>query len=189
MSGTTRSSENAQECFDYIVNTRLTYDLLGEALAQLIRRAKNQRHSVAEELANPCADRKTQFPGDRGPRKMRVPIVPGWLRTARSAITIATKDYLRFFREEDPQPAWIKGVDAKLVLKHAFIHRDWWSGTKEKPPSNLEEEKGIKAIIALQAFAGIVESVEKARSGWRSMPPRAREITMATYARLVERKP
>ena len=43
------------------------------------------------------------------------------------------------------------------------------------------EERGIEAIIWLQALAGITESKAKALLGWRMMDKHAREHTLQTY--------
>jgi len=180
-------SDSAIECFDYITNTRNTYDLLGQALALLIRRAKREKHSIEGELTNPCGDRTLHLPEDRGPRRVRVRVIPGWLRTIRACINLARKDYLKFFAEEDPRPRWLESVDEKQVLLHALSHRDWWLGTKEerKRPPDLQDEKGIKAIIALQALVGITETEEKARKGWRAMKDWEKERTLAAHATLI----
>lgn len=45
----------------------------------------------------------------------------------------------------------------------------------------LDEEEGIKAIIALQAMAGVQESEEKARKGWNSMNDIAKQSTEDAY--------
>ena len=45
----------------------------------------------------------------------------------------------------------------------------------------IEEQEGIKAIIALQKIAGIDEPEEKARKNWRSFSERNKETTMAAY--------
>lgn len=47
--------------------------------------------------------------------------------------------------------------------------------------SELDREKGIEAIIALQAFAGITETKEEARRGWDSMSASEQRQTMAAY--------
>lgn len=46
---------------------------------------------------------------------------------------------------------------------------------------NEDEQEGVKAIIYLQALAGIDEPVEKARRGWQSMTPRQKEATLDAY--------
>ena len=46
----------------------------------------------------------------------------------------------------------------------------------------IKEKKGVAAIIALQALAGIVESEAKAKKGWASMSASERETTMAAHA-------
>jgi hypothetical protein len=46
----------------------------------------------------------------------------------------------------------------------------------------IEESEGIKAIIFLQKYAGIDESHEKARQGWRSMTIEQRNQTMVVYS-------
>jgi len=46
---------------------------------------------------------------------------------------------------------------------------------------NPSEPEGIKAIIFLQALAGIKESEEEAKIGWREMTSYDQENTMAAY--------
>jgi hypothetical protein len=43
------------------------------------------------------------------------------------------------------------------------------------------EQEGIKAIIALQAMAGIVESEEDAKAGWANMSKYEQDITLSAY--------
>lgn len=45
----------------------------------------------------------------------------------------------------------------------------------------MNEQEGIKAIIALQAMAGITESEEDAKKGWQSMSKYERDITLSAY--------
>jgi hypothetical protein len=45
----------------------------------------------------------------------------------------------------------------------------------------FDEEAGIKAIIMLQAMAGINESREDALKGWRKMSDSEKENTMAAF--------
>ena len=45
----------------------------------------------------------------------------------------------------------------------------------------LTEERGIKAIIALQAVDGIVESEEQAKAGWNGMANWEKEQTEAAH--------
>lgn len=45
----------------------------------------------------------------------------------------------------------------------------------------MNDQEGIKAIIALQAMAGISESEEDAKKGWQSMSKYEQEITLAAY--------
>ena len=45
----------------------------------------------------------------------------------------------------------------------------------------LTEEQGIKAIISLQALAGITETEERARNGWNSMSDHEKEQTEIAY--------
>lgn len=44
-----------------------------------------------------------------------------------------------------------------------------------------EEQEGVKAIIALQKSAGITETEEQARRGWKSMTPHQREQTLLAF--------
>lgn len=44
-----------------------------------------------------------------------------------------------------------------------------------------EEQDGIRAIIYLQSMAGIVETEETARKGWRKMSVHDRQSTMIAY--------
>lgn len=44
-----------------------------------------------------------------------------------------------------------------------------------------QEDRGVEAIIALQAMAGITEPEERARRSWRRFSPRERIVTMNTY--------
>jgi hypothetical protein len=46
---------------------------------------------------------------------------------------------------------------------------------------NLNEKDGVKAIIFLQKFANINESVEKAIKGWNGMSDSEKETTMRMY--------
>jgi hypothetical protein len=43
------------------------------------------------------------------------------------------------------------------------------------------EAEGIKAIIALQAMAGITETEDQARAGWASMSEHERTTTMEVH--------
>lgn len=45
----------------------------------------------------------------------------------------------------------------------------------------LTDANGIKAIIALQKFAGITETKEQAKKGWRGMSLHEKRNTMAAY--------
>lgn len=44
-----------------------------------------------------------------------------------------------------------------------------------------EEVDGVKAIIALQKVAGITETEEQARNGWRGMSANEKKQTMAAF--------
>lgn len=46
----------------------------------------------------------------------------------------------------------------------------------------MDEQKGIEAIIFLQSLAGIEESEEDARKGWRSLTDMQKRSTMQTYS-------
>ena len=48
----------------------------------------------------------------------------------------------------------------------------------------MDENEGIKAIIFLQSMAGIDESEEDAKKGWRGLSEAEREKTMEVYAML-----
>jgi len=50
--------------------------------------------------------------------------------------------------------------------------------------SEVTVEDGIKAIIFLQAMAGIEETEEKARLGWENMQPWEQETTLRFYNQL-----
>jgi len=52
--------------------------------------------------------------------------------------------------------------------------------TKEETEQEIEE-RGIKAIIALQGLANVEESRDQARAGWRSMGDGAKQTTLKTY--------
>src|SRR5512137_1100234 len=116
MSGTTRTEvpDNAYECFDYIVNTHKLYNLLGESLGLLIRRAKRHRHPVEDELRGATGINL----GDGSP------LWSVWLRRAREVVREAIKDYGKFFVEEDPKPDWLHNVDERDVLRVALQHKD-----------------------------------------------------------------
>jgi len=45
----------------------------------------------------------------------------------------------------------------------------------------MDEKQGIEAIIYLQSLAGITETEEQARAGWRSMSDSEKQTTMFTY--------
>ena len=45
----------------------------------------------------------------------------------------------------------------------------------------FDREKGIKAIICLQAKVGITETYEQAEVGWNNMDSVQQELTMAFY--------
>ena len=47
--------------------------------------------------------------------------------------------------------------------------------------SELDREEGIKAIIALQEFAGIVETREQAEEGWEGMSDDERRQTITAH--------
>lgn len=49
----------------------------------------------------------------------------------------------------------------------------------------LNREDGIKAIIELQAFAGITETPEQAAQGWDSMSDDVKEQTMLAYRAVI----
>ncbi len=51
----------------------------------------------------------------------------------------------------------------------------------------LSENEGIKAIIAMQAIAGIVETEEGAKIGWNNMSDVEKEKT-ERYYRMIEEK-
>ena len=42
----------------------------------------------------------------------------------------------------------------------------------------VDDDRGIKAIIALQAAAGITETHKQAKKGWNGMSAHAREHTL-----------
>lgn len=48
--------------------------------------------------------------------------------------------------------------------------------------SEAKERDGVKAIIALQALAGIVETPEQAKAGWAKMSPSEQQKTLRVYA-------
>jgi hypothetical protein len=50
------------------------------------------------------------------------------------------------------------------------------------------EEKGIAAIIYLQSLAGLTETEEEARKGWRAMHEAERQGTLTLHAALLERR-
>ncbi len=50
-----------------------------------------------------------------------------------------------------------------------------------KPKVETEEEKGIKAIIALQGMMNLGESREKAAHGWASMSDSEKKSTLEAY--------
>lgn len=51
----------------------------------------------------------------------------------------------------------------------------------------LSEDEGIKAIIALQAIAGIVETEEQAKTEWNNMSDVEKRKT-ERYHQMIERK-
>ena len=53
---------------------------------------------------------------------------------------------------------------------------------------NTEERtmRGIKAIIGLQAMAGITEAEEKARAGWGGMSKSEQETTLRVAGQLLD---
>lgn len=51
--------------------------------------------------------------------------------------------------------------------------------------SDLQEEKGIRAIVALQALVGIIETEEQAKKGWQAMRDYEKEKTLAIHAMLI----
>jgi hypothetical protein len=54
-----------------------------------------------------------------------------------------------------------------------------------KKESGYVRERGIKAIIGLQAMAGIVEPREKARAAWAALSDGERESTLSAAKALL----
>lgn len=83
---------------------------------------------------------------------------------------------------------YIPGITADEGADLADFVVDRFPATDELPPrlmvrpkTPFGEEDGIQAIIALQGMAGIEESVEQARAGWRSMSDHEKQVTTDTY--------
>jgi hypothetical protein len=115
-------SDEAYEAFDYIINTRTTYEMLREALGLLERRAKRNGLTPQEELRTGAYDL-------RGPRR--------WYTIVCQTLFKAREDYYKFFAEEAEEncPDWVDtstpggvtGPLANQVLAVALEHRYHWS--------------------------------------------------------------
>lgn len=106
---------DAYEAFDYIINTRSTYEMLGEAVRMLERRARKTRQSPEEELKSPLS-----FSTLKATWK-------GWRVLVDAAVDSARRDYTKCFPEEatsEDHPAWLDSIDPADVLQIALIHRD-----------------------------------------------------------------
>jgi hypothetical protein len=113
------TKEDAYEAFDYIVNTRSTYELLSEAVLMLERRSRKARRSPLEELRSPLS-----FSTLKASWK-------GWGTMAAFAVESARRDYEKSFPEEAKgraRPAWVRGIDPADVLHVALLHRDRFPG-------------------------------------------------------------
>jgi hypothetical protein len=104
----------AYDCFTYIINTRKTYDLLGESLRLFLRRVQGRRRKkqpkqvVEEALLNGIWDCSL------------------WSRRLREAIQEAAKDFRKCFPDELPDNAWIGKVREVDVMRIALEHKDQW---------------------------------------------------------------
>ena len=103
-------SDNAYEAFDYILNTRATYELLGKAVVMLEGEAKTQHQSAPTELCRSINSYK-----DRE-----------WKRVCFSALVSARTDYRRTFGDSEDSPSWYKDINLKVeeVMACALVHRD-----------------------------------------------------------------
>lgn len=111
----------ANECFDYIMNTRSTYKKLGETVGFFERLMKRERATLKQAL---YMDR-----GHSMPHGFSLIGLRRWYRLLSDTIGDARKDYKKNFSEEmkDGGPGWIESVDMRLVLLFAIKYRDRWA--------------------------------------------------------------
>ena len=103
---TGRIPDIAYEAFDYIMNTRESYKLLGEALVYFKRQLKRNRVTPTQE-----------FNGYQGYGKE---FSKRWGRKLREARQFALKDYTKNFSDENP--SWI-GKFGSYTFNEGYIMR------------------------------------------------------------------
>jgi hypothetical protein len=106
----------AYEAFDYFMNTRKSYDLLGEALVYFNRQLKRNRVTPTQE-----------FNGYQGYGKN---FNKRWGRKLREAAHAALKDHAECFPEEHPD--WIgkfglMAVSSTYIMRLTLKYADRWS--------------------------------------------------------------
>jgi hypothetical protein len=115
-------SDTDHECFDYIMNTRQSYEMLGESVRLLERLAKRMNCSIEETMALHWIAYGTVR------SSVRV-----WNRKLRVAFRLAVKDFEKNFPDECPD--WVRkdrlidagGASLDAVMTLALRQRDRWS--------------------------------------------------------------
>jgi hypothetical protein len=101
----------ALDAFDFIMNTKATYDALGKMVCNLESRAKSQRQSPATELLR----------AHGSPYRWMRP----WFRNTLRVLAVARAIYRREFGNEDP-PEWVTSNTPKVceLMAIALCYRD-----------------------------------------------------------------
>ena len=111
----------AYECFDYIMNSEVTYRELGTAVGFFERARKRDRRTVEQEMSNPH--------GKGGPHPWSMTGLRKSFRLTSDIIGKARQDYMKYFKGEleDGGPTWLVDVDLRLVLSIALKYQDRWA--------------------------------------------------------------
>ena len=112
---TGRIPDKAHDAFDYMMNMRTTYDMLGQAVGFFNRQLKRNRVTPTQEL--------TGYGGYLSEFNKR------WAKLLREAIRIALKDRAKCFPEEHPD--WIgeygKATFNEHIMRLDLKYSDQWS--------------------------------------------------------------
>jgi hypothetical protein len=116
MSATGRMPDKAYDAFDYIMNNRETYDLLGQALVFFRRQLKRNRSTAQQEIRG--------YIGYGNTYSKR------WGKLLREAISKAMNDNAKWFPNEGS--SWISKYGGFIagqenIMRLALQHSDQWS--------------------------------------------------------------
>lgn len=100
----------AYSLFDYIMNVHQAYELLGESVGFLHRRAIRHHRTMDQEIFLMFNEYK----------------IPRWWKIARQAVDVAQQDHLVAFKDEKPLPEWLNSSHLLDVMKLAVRSLDRW---------------------------------------------------------------